>query len=103
MKVIKGSLTALITPFNKDGSIDYKSVERLIQIQIDNQTDGIVILGSTGEAHALSHNEKKDLIQWVVKTVNKRAHVIVGTGTSYTPDTINNSKMAKELELLMLS
>ena len=62
MQALQGSLVALVTPFQKDGSVDYESLRRLIDWHIDQGTDGIVSVGTTGESATLNVNEHIDVI-----------------------------------------
>ncbi len=96
---LKGAIVAIVTPFNEDGSIDYKSLERLIGFHLLNGTDGIVVCGTTGEAATLSHAEYKELIQFVVQKVNKQIPVIAGSGTNDTQHAIELSKIASEQDV----
>ena len=96
MSLFKGSAVALVTPF-KNGEIDYKSMKRLIEYQIENNTDAIVICGTTGEASTLSYKEQLDCIKKCVEYVNGRVKVIAGTGSNCTKSAINMSKAAEKL------
>ena len=98
---LKGSFVALVTPMqqNSNGNIeiDYSSLDKLLQYHLDNSTDGIVILGTTGESSSITYEEKKELIKYSIKKLKNKVPVIIGTGTNNTQDTINNTKLAKEL------
>jgi len=94
---LKGSIVALVTPFTKDNRVDYVILEDLVKWHIDQKTDGIVILGTTGEAPTLSRAEREKIIQITCKVVSKKIPVIVGTGTSCTQKTIENTLIAKQL------
>ncbi|MBK3494334.1 4-hydroxy-tetrahydrodipicolinate synthase [Viridibacillus sp. YIM B01967] len=80
--------TALITPFHKDGSIHYEMVAKVVEHLIASGTDSIVVCGTTGESPTLTHEEKIDLIHFVVETVRKRIPVIAGTGSNNTAESI---------------
>ena len=95
--MLKGAITALITPFDKNGNIDYVAMEKIIEYQIKNKIDGLVVCGTTGESATLSDNEKKELIQFVIKKVNKRVPVIAGTGSNNTKHAIELSKYAESV------
>jgi len=97
MDLFKGVGTALITPFKKDGNIDYETLKKLINYQIENKVDAIIIAGTTGEASTLTHEEHMNLIKECVKYVDKRIPVIAGTGSNNTKTAINNSKEAEQL------
>lgn len=93
----EGLFTALVTPF-KEGNIDYIGLEKLIEFQIQNEVDGIVIAGSTGEKFSLTDSEYKELAVFVKKKVKNRIKIILGTGNNDTQMTIKHSHLAKELE-----
>ncbi len=92
-----GSIVALVTPMHADGSIDYGAVEELIEWHIASETDGLVILGSTGEAATIKMNERSELIQRVINQVHDRLPVIVGTGSNCTAHTIELTQHAMEI------
>jgi len=93
-----GLLTALVTPFSADSSsIDYDALAILVEKQIEQGVDGLVILGTTGEAPTISYHEKEQLIHFVVSNVAGRTKVIIGTGTNDTKTTIHNSILAETL------
>lgn len=92
---LSGSITALVTPFNADGAVDFSAWQRLLQWQIQSGIHGIVVAGSTGEAAALSDDEYSGLIQNAVKVVAGRIPVLAGTGQSNTAKTIAQTRLAK--------
>ncbi len=96
MSLFIGAGTALITPFS-GGEIDYVTLERLINWQIEESIDAIIISGTTGESPTLSREEKKSLLDFALKTVKGRVPVIAGTGTNSTSDSILLSKDAEAL------
>lgn len=96
MSLFIGAGTALITPFS-GGEIDYVTLERLINWQIEESIDAIIISGTTGESLTLSREEKKSLLDFALKTVKGRVPVIAGTGTNSTSDSILLSKDAEAL------
>ncbi|MBU8907350.1 4-hydroxy-tetrahydrodipicolinate synthase [Desertibacillus haloalkaliphilus] len=89
-------LTAMVTPFNQDGDVDYNATLQLINHLITNGTDGIVVAGTTGESPTLTTEEKVELFNFVVKTVNGRVPVIAGTGSNNTRASISLTKKAEE-------
>ncbi len=93
---IKGSGVALITPFTAENTINIKKVEELVDYHMANNTDFIVPCGTTGESSTLSLDEKKELIQTVIKRVNGKIPVIAGTGSNNTKDAISLSIYAKD-------
>ena len=94
MSLFKGSGVALVTPF-KDGRVDYDALQRLIQWQIQSGTDAIVVCGTTGEASTLTAVEKLSIIEFTVKTVDRRIPVIAGAGSN---DTAHSMYLAKEIQ-----
>lgn len=95
MEKFKGVFTALITPF-KNGAIDYQSLEKLVQFQIQNGVDGFVINGTTAESPNLSHQEIAELFK-KVKSWAPKSVLIMGTGSNSTAKTIEDTKKASEL------
>ena len=94
--MLKGSLVALITPMNQDGSINDEQLHDLIDWHIENGTDGIVAVGTTGESATLPVEEHLAVIEATVKHVNKRVPVIAGTGANNTVEAIALSKAAEQ-------
>ncbi|NBV06128.1 MAG: 4-hydroxy-tetrahydrodipicolinate synthase [Proteobacteria bacterium] len=90
------TFTALITPF-KNGKIDEKSLEKLVEFQIKNQVSGIVPCGTTGESPTLSHEEHNLVIELCVKIANKRIKVMAGTGSNSTAEAISMTNHAKKI------
>lgn len=102
MSIFTGSGVALITPFKKSSDIrgnriDYETLEKLIEYQIENNTDAIIICGTTGEAATMSYQEKISCIKRCVEIVNKRIPVIAGVGNNDTRTAINLSLSSKKL------
>ena len=93
--IFKGSGVALVTPMNEDGSVNYEALENLIEYQIKNNTDALIICGTTGESATLSHEEHCEVIKFAVDKVNKRIPVIAGTGSNDTKYAIELSKEAQ--------
>lgn len=83
-----GSLVALITPMHTDGSIDFNSLEKLIDWHIANKTDGLVLLGTTGESATIDDNERREMIKVAVARVRHKMPLIVGTGSNSTKHAI---------------
>ncbi|MGZ2247011.1 4-hydroxy-tetrahydrodipicolinate synthase [Neisseria meningitidis] len=94
--MLQGSLVALITPMNQDGSIHYEQLRDLIDWHIESGTDGIVAVGTTGESATLSVEEHLSVIEETVKHVNKRVPVIAGTGANNTLEAIALSQAAEK-------
>jgi 4-hydroxy-tetrahydrodipicolinate synthase len=91
-----GSMVALITPFH-DGEVDYKTLEELVEFQIQSGTDGIVPCGTTGESPTLSYEEHKEVIRLVADVVAGRVPVIAGTGSNSTAEAIELTEYAKKV------
>ena len=90
-----GSMVAIVTPF-RDGSVDWQSLEALVEFHIQNGTHGIVPCGTTGESATLSHQEHDEVIQAIVKAVNKRVPVIAGTGSNSTDEAVRLTREAEK-------
>ena len=95
--MLKGSIVALVTPFNQDGSVNYDELGRLLEYHINNNTGGIVILGTTGEASTLTFDEEAKIVEFSVKKVNKRVPLIVGSGSNETEKAVTMSKKYSEM------
>ena len=93
--MFKGSMVAIVTPF-KNGAIDEKALGDLIEFHIKNGTDVIVPCGTTGESATLSHEEHHRVVEFTVKTVNKRVPVVAGAGSNSTSETLELTKYAKK-------
>lgn len=94
--MLEGAHTAIITPFNKDGAVDYGRYRELIEFQIDNGIDGIVPVGTTGESPTLNTEEHLKVIEETVRTVHGRVKVIAGTGANSTAEAVELTERAKE-------
>lgn len=92
-----GSITALITPF-RDGAVDWAALDRLIAMQIDEGSHGIVMCGTTGESPTLSHEEHLLIVERAVAQVKGRIPVIAGTGTNATASTIELTRHAQKVK-----
>ncbi|MGN7334624.1 4-hydroxy-tetrahydrodipicolinate synthase [Bacillus subtilis] len=88
--------TAMITPFDNKGNVDFQKLSTLIDYLLKNGTDSLVVAGTTGEAPTLSTEEKIALFEYTVKEVNGRVPVIAGTGSNNTKDSIKLTKKAEE-------
>ena len=95
--VFKGVGTAIITPFDKDGNVDYESFGRLVDWQIEKGVDGIVAAGTTGEGSTLSDEEHKAVVKYCVEKVNGRVPVVAGTGSNDTAYAIELTKYCCEI------
>jgi 4-hydroxy-tetrahydrodipicolinate synthase len=96
MTTIQGSLVAIVTPMQADGSLDIPTLRKLIDWHIAEGTDGIVIVGTTGESPTVSVEEHCELIRVAVEHTNKRVPIIAGSGGNSTVEAIALTKFAKE-------
>lgn len=94
---IQGSIVAIVTPMLEDGSVDWKGLEKLVEWHIEQGTNSIVAVGTTGEASTLSMAEHTEVIKEIIRVANKRIPIIAGTGANSTHEAIELTKEAKEL------
>ena len=85
-------LTAMVTPFDKDGAIDWAGVEKLAQHLVDTGHDGIAVNGTTGEAPTTKSSEKLEIIKVVKKVVGAKVQVLSGAGDNETAYTVEQAK-----------
>lgn len=90
-------ITAMITPFNEDLTIDYPSLKKLINHLIDTGSDAILVAGTTGETPTLSHEEETHMFTFVKNAVEDRVKIIMGAGSNSTQTAVESSVMAKKL------
>ncbi len=95
--MFQGSMVALVTPMDQDGNIDELSLRNLIDYHIDNQTDAIVAVGTTGESATLNHEEHCQVIRIAVEQSAGRIPVIAGTGSNSTTEAIEYTNCAKDV------
>ena len=88
---IQGSIVAIVTPFHQDGSVNFSKLGELVDWQIQNGTDGIVALGTTGESATMTDEEDDAVCEYVLKRVNGRIPVIVGSGSNCTASMLDKS------------
>ena len=88
---IQGSIVAIVTPFHQDGSVNFSKLGELVDWQIQNGTDGIVALGTTGESAPMTDEEDDAVCEYVLKRVNGRIPVIVGSGSNCTASMLEKS------------
>ena len=94
---LKGSIVALVTPFQNDGSVDFAKLKELVSWHIENKTDAILTLGTTGESSTMTHEEDDAVLKCVIETVGGRIPVIAGTGSNSTQTMLEKSLRAQEL------
>ncbi|WP_265460019.1 4-hydroxy-tetrahydrodipicolinate synthase [Enterococcus sp. HY326] len=90
-------ITAMVTPFDEEGNVDFTRLPELIEHLLSTHTEGLVVAGTTGESPTLTHDEEFLLFKEVIRLVDNRVPIIVGVGTNDTRDTIN---FVKEVEAL---
>jgi len=88
-------ITAMVTPFDAAGEVDYKQAQRLARALLDSGSDGVVVTGTTGEAPTLSHDEKLGLYRSVKEAVGNDGHVLAGTSTYNTRESVETSREAQ--------
>ncbi|MCL2611046.1 MAG: 4-hydroxy-tetrahydrodipicolinate synthase [Defluviitaleaceae bacterium] len=93
MAVFKGSAVAIATPFKKDKSIDFDAFKRLINFHLENETDAIVVCGTTGEGSTVSLEERVSLVSFAVAEVNGKIPIIAGAGSNNTAHAIELSRV----------
>jgi len=94
--MIQGSIVALVTPMNEDGSVDNESLKKLVEFHIEQGTDSLVAVGTTGESATLNEKEHCEVIKAVIESVNGRIPVIAGTGANSTSEAIDLTRRAKQ-------
>ena len=99
-KPFSGVITAIATPFDKRGEIDFKAFDSLLSLQKKSGIHGVVVLGTTGESAALSDMESENLVHAALEHQNNEFHIYVGTGTNYTKSTIEKSVKYSKLKTL---
>ena len=91
----EGAYTAIVTPFNRNGSVDFDKLRDLIELQIRGGIDGIVPVGTTGESPTLDVHEHEKVIETAIQVANKRIKVIAGTGANSTAEALELTRHAK--------
>tara|TARA_Y100000992_G_C21249505_1_gene485085 strand:- start:603 stop:1484 length:882 start_codon:yes stop_codon:yes gene_type:complete len=95
--MFKGSMVAIVTPMHEDGSLDHSSLENLIEFHIENKTDVIISVGTTGESATLDFDEHSKVIKATLEIVNKRIPVIAGSGANSTSEALHLTQRSKDL------
>lgn len=96
----KGTGVAIVTPFNKDNSVDYKSLNKLVDFIIKGGVEYIVVLGTTGESVTLSKEEKQSVVTHVIENVNKRVPIVLGLGGNNTQEILSAFKKTSDFNNL---
>ncbi|MBT8117282.1 MAG: dihydrodipicolinate synthase family protein [Gammaproteobacteria bacterium] len=94
--MFQGSIVALVTPMRADGAIDEDSLQRLIDFHVDNNTDALVSVGTTGESATLDHDEHCHVMRRTVEMAAGRIPVIAGTGANSTSEAIDLTRCGME-------
>ena len=84
MRSFGGLGVALVTPFNNNGSVDFRGLEKLIRFQVENGTDYLVVQGTTGESATLSNDEKKSVLDFTIEVNENRLPIVLGVGGNNT-------------------
>lgn len=92
--MLEGTFTAIVTPFDKDGQVDYVRFRELIEMQVAGGVTGIVPVGTTGESPTLDHAEHSKVIEFAIETANRRIKIIAGTGANSTAEAIELTRHA---------
>ena len=95
--MLGGILTAIVTPFDREGGIDYERFRELAQYLVENGSDGIVVAGTTGESPTLTDDERLELFRVAVDTLNGRGTVVAGTGTYSTAHSVHLTQQAHDV------
>ena len=91
IRKLEGSVVALVTPFDRQGKVDFEALERLVDFQIEAGTDAILALGTTGESSTMTHEEDNEVARCVVERVAGRVPVIAGSGSNCTETMLEKS------------
>jgi len=89
--MFRGSIVALITPFHEDGSVNYEKIRELIEWHIENETDAILVLGTTAESPALTAAEEDEIVRIAVEQAAGRVPIIAGSGSNNTMIAVEQS------------
>ena len=103
--MLKGSIVALITPFNENNEVNYNKINDLIEMHVFAGTNALLILGTTAEAPTLTENEKDSIVSYVINKVNKRLKIVVGVITNNTNEGIILAKKYERMgaDFLLIS
>mgnify|MGYP001564381755 CR=1 FL=1 len=92
----QGAYTAIVTPFNRDGAVDYGKLRALIEEQLVARIDGLVPVGTTGESPTVDFDEHHKIIETCIATARKRCKIIAGTGANSTREALELTRHANE-------
>lgn len=91
---ISGTITAMVTPFDKTGAVDYKKLEDIVHAQVEGGVEGICAVGTTGESPTLSHDEHHKVIEKTIEFARGKVKIIAGTGANSTAEAVSLTKAA---------
>ena len=94
--MFRGSMVAVVTPMKADGALDFEALTRLVEFHIDQGTDGMIAVGTTGESATVDFEEHIEVVRWVVKQVKGRIPVIAGTGANSTDEALHLTRRSME-------
>ena len=94
---LTGSIVALVTPFAEDGSVDFPALDKLVDFHLENATDAILVLGTTGESSTMTYDEDLAVASRVVERVAGRIPVIGGAGSNATAESLTKARELKEI------
>ncbi len=97
MSMFSGTIVAMVTPFDKQGEVNFTKIKELVNFHLENGTDGILPCGTTGESPTLGEREKLQIFETVVKAVDGKIPVIAGTGNYNTRETVEMTRQAKKI------
>ena len=95
--IFKGTYTAMVTPFNASGSVDYGKLRELVEEQVAAGVEGLVPVGTSGESPTLSMEEHSRVVEFVAETANRRVQVVAGTGANSTAEALRLTREALEM------
>lgn len=97
--MFRGSYVALITPMTEQGQVDYVSLQQMVQYQLDNGTDGLIIMGTTGEAATIPFTEQLEVLRAVIAQVAGRCQVLAGNGSNSTAEAVEKTIQLNQLAI----
>ena len=95
--IFRGTYTAMVTPFNANGSVDYGKLRDLVEEQVAGGVDGLVPVGTSGESPTLSMEEHSRVVEFVAETANRRVQIVAGTGANSTAEALRLTREALEM------